>query len=44
MTQTFGGLMLGYIRIIYGFWYGVLLHSLFNILGVIWQFTIGFDS
>lgn len=43
MTQTFGGLMLGYIRIIYGFWYGVLLHSLFNILGVIWQFTIGFD-
>jgi len=32
MGQTFGGLMLGYIRIIYGFWYGVLLHALFNSL------------
>jgi hypothetical protein len=32
MSQTFGGLMLGYIRIIYGFWYGVLLHALFNSL------------
>jgi membrane protease YdiL (CAAX protease family) len=36
MTQTFGGLMLGYIRIIYGFWYGVLLHALFNVLGIAW--------
>ena len=34
MTQIFGGLMLGYIRIIYGFWYGVLLHSLFNSLSI----------
>ncbi|WP_409012632.1 type II CAAX prenyl endopeptidase Rce1 family protein [Dyadobacter sp. 3J3] len=30
--QLFGGLMLGYIRIIYGFWYDVLLHALFNSL------------
>lgn len=43
MTQSFSGLMFGYIRIIYGFWYGVLLHSLFNILGVVWQHTVGFD-
>ena len=43
MTQTFSGFMLGYIRVIYGFWYGVLLHALFNVLGVIWEYTIGFD-
>jgi uncharacterized protein len=30
MTQIFAGLMLGYIRIIYGFWYGVLLHASYN--------------
>lgn len=38
MSQIFGGLMLGYIRIIYGFWYGVLLHSLFNVLALTWYF------
>jgi membrane protease YdiL (CAAX protease family) len=43
MTQIFGGFTLGYIRIIYGFWYGVLLHALFNVLGVICEYTIGFD-
>ena len=42
LTQTFGGFLFGYIRIIYGFWYGVLLHALFNTLGVIWEYTIGF--
>jgi membrane protease YdiL (CAAX protease family) len=43
MTQTFGGFMLGYIRIMYGFWYGVLLHSLFNCLGVIFEYVVGQD-
>lgn len=43
MTQTFGGFLFGYIRIIYGIWYAVLLHSLFNILGFIWEYTIGFS-
>ncbi|WP_409013855.1 type II CAAX prenyl endopeptidase Rce1 family protein [Dyadobacter sp. CY356] len=43
ISQTFGGLMLGYVRIIYGFWYGVLLHSLFNILEFIWQYIVDYD-
>ena len=43
LTQTFSGFMFGYIRILYGFWYGVLLHTLFNTLGVIWFYTFGFD-
>ncbi len=43
MTQIFSGFMFGYIRVIYGFWYGVLLHALFNALGIIWQYTIGFS-
>jgi len=30
LPQTILGLILGYIRIIYGFWYGVLLHFLYN--------------
>jgi len=43
MTQTFSGFLFGYIRIVYGFGYGILLHSLFNTLGVIWEYTIGFS-
>jgi hypothetical protein len=38
-SQTFGGLMYGYIRIIYGFWYGVLLHVLFNLVVAIGEYT-----
>ncbi|GLU55971.1 CPBP family intramembrane glutamic endopeptidase [Dyadobacter frigoris] len=30
LPQTVLGLILGHIRIIYGFWYGVLLHFLYN--------------
>ena len=43
MTQIVSGFIFGYIRIVYGFLYGILLHSLFNILGVIWHYTIGFS-
>ena len=43
LTQTFSGFLFGYVRVIYGFWYGVLLHSLINVLGVIWEYTIGFS-
>lgn len=43
MTQIFSGFLFGYIRIVYGFLYGILLHSLFNILGVIWHYTFGFS-
>lgn len=43
MTQTFGGFMFGYIRIMYGFWYGVLLHSLFNCLAIILGYIVGYD-
>ena len=43
MTQIFSGFMFGYIRMVYGFWYGVLLHSVYNIFGVIWLYFIGFS-
>ncbi|WP_159467136.1 CPBP family intramembrane glutamic endopeptidase [Dyadobacter sp. 3J3] len=43
MTQTFSGLMLGYIRIMYGFWYGVLLHALFNCAAIALSFALGYD-
>ena len=33
--QIFGGLMLGFIRINYGFWYGMLHHALFNALALL---------
>ena len=42
MTQIFSGFMLGYIRIVYGFLYGIVLHALFNTLAVIWEYTVGF--
>lgn len=41
-SQISSGFMFGYIRIIYGFWYGVLQHSLFNLLGIIWMILVGF--
>lgn len=43
MTQIFSGFLFGYIRIVYGFLHGILLHSLFNVIGVIWHYTIGFS-
>lgn len=42
MTQIFSGFMFGYIRIVYGFLYGIVLHALFNTLAVIWEYTVGF--
>ncbi|TDE13793.1 CPBP family intramembrane glutamic endopeptidase [Dyadobacter psychrotolerans] len=41
-AQTFAGLLFGYVRIRYGFWYGVLLHSMYNLLVVISLYTIGY--
>lgn len=43
LNQIVSGLFLGYTRIIYGFWYGVLQHGLFNGLTLIWFYIIGFD-
>jgi uncharacterized protein len=43
MTQMFGGLILGFIRINYGFWYGILSHVLFNSVAIIWDYVFGFD-
>jgi membrane protease YdiL (CAAX protease family) len=43
ITQTFGGLILGYIRITYGFWYGVLLHASFNGLAIARYLIFGHD-
>lgn len=34
LSQIFGGLILGYVRVIYGFWYAVLLHALSNAVAV----------
>lgn len=42
LPQISAGFLLGYIRIIYGFWYGVLLHSLSNLIALIWMFLVGF--
>ena len=36
LPQTMLGFILGYIRIHYGFWYGVLLHFLYNTVLVSW--------
>ncbi len=41
LTQTFAGFLLGYVRIIYGFWYGVLSHAIYNALTFLWIYTIG---
>jgi hypothetical protein len=43
MSQIWGGLVLGYIRIKYGFWYGFLNHALFNFFCIIWDKLVGFD-
>jgi uncharacterized protein len=32
--QIFSGFFLGYIRIIYGFWYGVFFHGVYNFIGL----------
>jgi len=42
LPQIFAGFLLGYIRIVYGFWYGVLLHSLSNALVLVWEHFVGF--
>lgn len=41
--QIFAGFILSYIRLKYGFWYGVMLHSMGNACSLIWLNTIGFD-
>jgi uncharacterized protein len=35
LPQLFLGLLMGYVRIIYGFWYGVLLHATYNAILII---------
>jgi membrane protease YdiL (CAAX protease family) len=42
LPQIFSGFLLGYVRIIYGFWYAVLLHGLANALALIWEYFVGF--
>ena len=42
--QMFTGFVLGFIRLKYGFWYGVILHSLYNSLAIVWDLVIGFDN
>ncbi|TDE12521.1 CPBP family intramembrane glutamic endopeptidase [Dyadobacter psychrotolerans] len=34
LPQTFFGFLLGYIRMLYGFWFAVMLHLLYNALGI----------
>ncbi|WP_064196070.1 MULTISPECIES: type II CAAX prenyl endopeptidase Rce1 family protein [Emticicia] len=43
IIQIYGAFMFGFIRISYGFWYGVLLHMIHNSWSLIWKYTIGFD-
>ena len=43
LPQIVLGLMLGYVRIIYGFWYGVLLHFLYNMIVVGGYFIFEYD-
>ena len=42
MSPFIGGLVLGYFRVKFGFWFAVLLHSSYNLLIWIWDFFIGF--
>ena len=41
-VQTFIGFLLGYVRIIYGFWYGVMLHAIYNSFMIIELYWLGF--
>ncbi len=43
MSQIWSGLVLGYIRIKFGVWYGFLNHALFNFFCIIWDKLVGFD-
>ncbi|MCF0054153.1 CPBP family intramembrane glutamic endopeptidase [Dyadobacter sp. CY356] len=43
LPQTFAGFILGYVRMIYGFWYGVLLHAVYNALCLFWIYIIDFN-
>lgn len=43
LPQTVLGLILGYVRINYGFWYGVLLHFMYNIVLVSGYFIFEYD-
>ncbi|GLU55976.1 hypothetical protein Dfri01_54370 [Dyadobacter frigoris] len=43
LPQTLMGFLLGYVRMIYGFWYGVLLHAVYNALALLWIYNVGFD-
>ena len=43
IIQIYGAFMFSFIRLRYGFWYGVLLHITHNIWSLIWKYTIGFD-
>lgn len=39
-AQIYTGLVFGYIRIIYGFWFGVLLHSLHNFVCILYYYLV----
>ncbi|MCE7041417.1 CPBP family intramembrane glutamic endopeptidase [Dyadobacter sp. CY312] len=41
-VQTFIGFLLGYVRIIYGFWYGVILHAIYNSVMILQLYWLGF--
>ena len=43
IIQIYGAFMFSFIRLKYGFWYGVLLHMIHNSWSLIWKYTIGFD-
>lgn len=42
--QIFTGFILGFIRLKYGFWYGVLNHSLYNFIILGWDNYFGEDK
>lgn len=43
IIQIYGAFMFSFIRLKYGFWYGVLLHIIHNIWSLTWKYAIGFD-
>ena len=43
LSQTFTGLLFGFVRVVYGFGYAILLHSLHNVCCLTWYYVFGFD-
>lgn len=40
LSQSLGGLIIGYLRLKFGFWYGVLYHTIFNFLVIIISYSV----